>query len=162
MTWRSFRNHFLNCDFTRNVCFDFRYTFVWNISHSTLQQTSCSVPGFIPPPEWLRVLSPQPRHLLPKQKYLNLLSVTTFGDVKLNWDIHMAYWPLEFHIAQFICHNALTVLVDIILKWFWKITWLLLLFSERFGYREIFNQNMYSSLRFPCGRKQKEISTYSW
>jgi len=49
----------------------------------------------------------------------------------------MAYWPLGFQIVEFICHNALNVLVDIILKWFWKLLWWLLQFSERLGYRGI-------------------------
>jgi len=41
VTWRCFRNHLLNCDYTANVYFGFRYSFVWNLSYSVKNSARC-------------------------------------------------------------------------------------------------------------------------
>jgi len=41
VTWRSFRNHLLNYDYTANIYFGFRYSFVWNLSYSVKNSARC-------------------------------------------------------------------------------------------------------------------------
>jgi hypothetical protein len=127
MMWHSFRNRLLNCEFTINVLFGFRYSSVRNISHSMTNSTRCYNKRPLGPldPSHRRIVTTRldASSITPKTKVNNSLPYHHFVDVKRNWVIPMAYWyTLGFPSADFICHNALNLLLDILLKQIWKFT----------------------------------------